>query len=91
MTTKLETMTPESPRWDQFADRLYDCMTRGLPGGQWRCDGDGTGDSDRNKVHSAAKRVMSAMGGVDIDASLAFFHEHGGHCDCEILFNVDPD
>jgi len=28
------------------------------------------------------------MSNVDIDASLKFFEMHGGHCDCEILFNV---
>jgi hypothetical protein len=25
----------------------------------------------------------------DVVASLDYFNEHGGHCDCEILFNVD--
>jgi hypothetical protein len=33
---------------------------------------------------------MKNMGRVDIDGSIAFFQEHGGWCDCEILFNVDP-
>jgi hypothetical protein len=32
---------------------------------------------------------MSEMGGVDIPASLEYFEEHGGYCDCEILLNVD--
>jgi hypothetical protein len=26
---------------------------------------------------------------VDVDKSIAYFREHGGYCDCEILFNVE--
>jgi len=33
---------------------------------------------------------MRDMGGIDIAASLEFFMAHSGHCDCEILYNVDP-
>jgi hypothetical protein len=25
-----------------------------------------------------------------VAASLAYFDEHGGYCDCEAVFNVDP-
>jgi Protein of unknown function (DUF2695) len=32
---------------------------------------------------------MRDMGGIDIAASLEFFMANGGHCDCEILLNVD--
>jgi hypothetical protein len=60
-------------------------------GRTWLCDGDGSGASDPAKVHRHAKHVMAQMGGVDIPASLAYFGEHGGHCDCEILWNVDPE
>lgn len=28
---------------------------------------------------------------VDIEASLKYFEDHGGYCDCEILMNVDPE
>jgi uridine phosphorylase len=27
---------------------------------------------------------------VDVAASLAYFEEHGGYCDCEVVFNVEP-
>jgi hypothetical protein len=40
-------------------------------------------------VHRYSKQVMNEMGNIDIPASLAFFKDHGGFCDCEILFNVD--
>jgi Protein of unknown function (DUF2695) len=36
-----------------------------------------------------AKQIMTTMSNVDIPASIAFFQKHGGHRDCEILFNVD--
>jgi hypothetical protein len=38
-----------------------------------------------------AAKILNAMGlnAWDVAASLASFHEHGGHCDCEILFNVN--
>ena len=35
-----------------------------------------------------AETVMRKMGGVNIEASLAYFEDHGGYCDCEILLNV---
>jgi hypothetical protein len=74
-----EILTPESPRWEQFTDAL-DSMGR-----IWGCDGDRQG-----RVHRHAKAVMAAMGGIDIEATLAFFESRGGYCDCEILLNVDP-
>jgi hypothetical protein len=74
-----EVLTPESPRWEQFTGLLEST------GSVWGCDGD-AGDH----VHRHAKAVMAAMGGIDIEATLAFFESHGGYCDCEILLNVDP-
>jgi hypothetical protein len=69
-------LNTESPRWDEFADRLVD----ELPGVTLACD----------HSYRAAKQIMTDMGGVDIPASIEFFQQHGGYCDCEILLNVDP-
>jgi Protein of unknown function (DUF2695) len=89
MTTQtLEILTPQSPRWNEFADALYETLTAGLPKDQWRCDGDGY-NNDPKLVHRYAKQVMQDMRCVDIDGSLAYFKDHGGYCDCEILWNVD--
>jgi Protein of unknown function (DUF2695) len=74
-----EILTPESPRWEQFTDML-DTL-----GSMEGCDGDAG-----EHVHRHAKAVMAAMGGIDIEATLAFFESRGGYCDCEILLNVDP-
>jgi hypothetical protein len=82
----MKVLTPKSPRWDEFADALYEALY-GPNGG---CDGD-IGQAGPTKVHGHAKQIMTAMGGVDIPASLKFFASKGGYCDCEILLNVDPD
>ncbi len=37
-----------------------------------------------------ATEIMQMMGGIDIEKSIAFFQEHGGFCDCEICFNINP-
>ena len=79
----IEVLTPESTRWDEFADRLFWIITAD---GNPRCDGD-----QEPNVHRYAKQIMTEMGNVDIPASIAFFEEHGGYCDCEILLNVDPE
>jgi hypothetical protein len=78
-----EILTPDSERWDAFADTLFLVL---YPDG---CDKGSAclGDSGPG-VHRYAKEIMKDMGGVDIAASLEFFVDHGGHCDCEILLNV---
>ena len=68
-------LTPDSPRWAAFIEALTIAVkTNG-------CD---------SRTRPLAVRLMQTMGNVDIDASLKFFDEHGGFCDCEILMNVDP-
>ena len=71
-----ETLTPKSARWDEFCNAL-DATLR-----IWGCDA---------RTHRHAKDIMAKMGNVDIEASLEFFEEHGGYCDCEILLNVDTE
>ena len=80
MTLKI--LTPKSPRWDMFVRLLDSTMTEAsLPEGKWPCRHD----------HRYAEAVLAELGGIDIDGTLRFFEKHGGYCDCEILFNVDPD
>jgi hypothetical protein len=85
----LEVMTPQNLRWKSFADALYRAMEWNENG--WKCDGNLNEAERPERVHRYAKAVLASMGGVDIKKSLAFFEEHGGGCDCEILFNVDPE
>ena len=83
LLARKEILTPESPRWEAFLDALDNALGRN------GCDGD-EGQAAPGRVHRHAKAVMAAMGGIDIEATLAFFEDHGGYCDCEILLNVDP-
>jgi hypothetical protein len=71
----LEILTPKSSRWNEFADALDAALQK------WGCDG---------KTLRLAKAIMTTMPDIDVDGSSAFFEEHGGFCDCEILINVDP-
>jgi hypothetical protein len=48
------------------------------------------GDRQGKPSHQSARAILSNME-CDITASLEFFREHGGHCDCEVLFNVAQD
>ena len=38
--------------------------------------------------HELAEQILAAMGGIDIPASLNYFRDRGGFCDCEICFNI---
>jgi len=77
-------MNPSHPLWEEFCERLegpegcdfqkdeYDHIT-------WNCKG----GHDKPK----ARTILATMY-IDIESSLKYFEEHGGYCDCEILFNV---
>lgn len=84
--TKLETMSPTHSRWDEFTERLEGeegCNFR-LDAKQmpiWNCKGGNNKDF--------ATKILTTMKNIDIEASLKLFDGFGGHCDCEILFNVE--
>lgn len=69
---KLELMDYENFHWNTFINRLSDRMV--FP----NCDG--TLDNSR--------AALESFGNVDVDASIKFCQEHGGHCDCEVLMNT---
>ena len=84
----MEIMNRENPRWDEFLVKLEGpegCNFQEKEPGNprsitWKCA------CGNNK--DFAKKILADMGNIDIEQSLAFFHENGGHCDCGILFNV---
>jgi len=90
----LDTMTPKNPRWAEFVTRLEGpegCNFRehpkypGDPGHfTWDCDA-----NDRTCPH--ARAILKAMGATETEIinSILFFSNHGGFCDCEILYNVE--
>jgi hypothetical protein len=78
-----EILTPNSKHWVPFINALgHAVQVNG-------CDGD-AGINNYLDVYRQSKQIMADMGNVDIPASLTFFQNNGGHCDCEILLNVDP-
>jgi len=84
---EMEIMTPDSSRWKEFADRLEGeegCNFVEKENGSitWNCSG--------SEERPLARAILEKMGDVDIDATMQYFDEHGGFCDCEILFNIDP-
>lgn len=80
-----EILTPQSNRWKTFINDLGRSVS--IKG----CDGDHNAVNYLN-VYRWAKLILGEIGNVDIPATLAFFQSNGGHCDCEILMNVDnPD
>ena len=78
-------MDRQNPRWEEFCGRLdgkEGCNFREEDGEDvWTCGG----GTDK----SLATAILEKMGEIDIPASLAWFEDHGGYCDCEILFNCD--
>ena len=80
-------ISPKHPQWNEFCNRLSgpegcDFREEGDGDKTWRCAG------GMNKDY--AKAILEDLGGFDIQATFAFFDSKGGHCDCEILFNIDP-
>ena len=84
----MELMTPSNPRWEDFCARLageegcnfHETRPGDISSVVWTCKG----GTDK----SMASAILKDMG-CDIEKSLDYFDEHGGYCDCEILFNVD--
>ena len=80
-------LTPTHPRWREFTQRLggpEGCNFREEAGQmKWKCGG--------RHDQSLARKILGRMGFLDgeIEDTLEYFTDHGGHCDCEILFNVD--
>lgn len=79
-------MTPDHPKWSEFIERLCgsegcDFRGEGLEA-QWNCGG--------GRDQSKATAILKKMGNINIEESLDYFTKHGGYCDCEIVFNVDP-
>jgi hypothetical protein len=74
-------MNPAHPDWEEFVERL------GGPEGcdwqeddTWRCGG---------PKYRFARAILESMPDTDVEASLAYFRDNGGGCDCTILFNID--
>jgi len=76
-------MCKEHPKWNEFCRQLEGeegCNFLEIEGKiTWTCKG--------GMDKTFATKLLKDYD-VDIEASLEYFDEHGGHCDCEILFNI---
>jgi len=63
--------------WREFERRLTDFANAGVP-------------CDSNERCTLSRKILADMGLSEsaISECVAFFHEHGGYCDCEVAFNV---
>ena len=98
-------MTPTHPRWREFIYRLDSeegCNFRVNSKDNWLKEKNTAGklvawikpdgllyDCNNKLERPFAVAILQKMGNIDIPKSLEFFNEHGGYCDCEILFNVE--
>ena len=78
-------MWPGHAGWTDFLEKLEGpdgCDFKKDENGKttWRCKG--------GKDKTLATEIMQSMGDLDVPASLAYFEQLSGFCDCEILFNV---
>lgn len=72
-----ETMTPNHPRWVEFYCHLAESLEQKCRKRRRQC----------NHTTDTSIEILNSMG-MDVDTSLAYFAEHGGYCDCEVLMNV---
>jgi len=89
----MQVMTPNHPNWEEFCERLDG--PEGCDFGLLDPDDDEslTWDCSAKTDKPHARRILREMGfsPADIEASCAFFEQHGEYCDCEILFNVEDN
>jgi hypothetical protein len=80
-------MMPDHPDWEEFLDLLS-----GSEGCNFReVRGEVVFDCDSSMDRPYARRILEKyFPDIDIEETLEVFELHGGYCDCEILFNVDP-
>lgn len=80
-------MSPKHPEWEDFIDVISGpegMNFRGIPGSlnfNWDCT---------SKIDKTICRKWLAFSDppVDVEKSLRLFEAFGGHCDCEVVFNV---
>jgi hypothetical protein len=77
-----EPILPGHPRWMEFLQRLCGPEGCNFTETRWTCFG---GDDKRFSRGILAEMGLSSPA---IAISLAYFEDHGGHCDCEVVFNV---
>ena len=81
------------PRWDEFSWRVTDALAGPAAAaleGVALCSAAirGCNSQHAGKEPFETSRAVLANMGFDVEASIAFFREHGGGCDCEVQLNL---
>jgi hypothetical protein len=71
-------MSPYHPDWEEFCKMLL-----------YEIQDDGEDHCSRNL--DIAREVLESFPSVDVDASLAYFRERGGWCECTVLSHIKRD
>lgn len=76
----MKIMNQEHPRWGEFMQKLEQAVTP-----------DGENITGCQHDHAHCRRILTEMGGVDIEKTIKSFESHGGYCDCEVILNVEVE
>lgn len=77
----MQIMNPLHPRWTEFMDKLCGPTACNFSETAWICN--------NSTECTFARIILSTFDNIDVDEFIRYFHMHGGHCDCEIVFNVE--
>ena len=76
-------LTPEHHYWNAFTLIL---------GGPGYCDFDNHARCNQGSDFAYSRAVLQrCFPGIDVEATLQFFRDNGAFCDCEVLYNIDPE
>ena len=74
-----EVLSPSHRYWPKFRKKLDDAITTYVDGKlHSRCKGD----------LALTTEILESLKNIDIEETLIFFKEYGGHCDCKVSMNV---
>jgi len=74
-----EMLTPSNSRWPIFRRKLDAAITIIVDGKlHSKCQGD----------LSLTIGILKSMPNIDVEETVIFFKEYGGHCDCKVIMNV---
>jgi hypothetical protein len=73
---------PRHALWNEFLERLAGPEACAFHNDNWTCFGD----------MRFTRRLLRDMGmsQQSIEVSVAYLENHGGYCDCEVVFNLGP-
>ena len=69
-------MTKEHPAWEEYLERLHVLVY---------CHAESESERDCDGTLRHTRRILSHMGGIDVDESIRYIEANAGECDCKAL------